>query len=365
MRRMAVKVDSDISGFEAGMEKVRQQASRMSNAVTGSIGGRIAGWFALGAIEETIRKTAEYAGQLTDMSSRTGVAVETLQRLDRAAKENGTSLDALVNFWERIGNAREDALRKPGSDAAKAFGALGVNREQLKTDSPEKIMRTIALAFENSTDVEKLIAPLRDIGGRGAGQMIALFRAGLDQQYQDMQVMSAAQADVLDELDDKWSTLSQRISIGVAPALVKVIDAFTWLQDKLVSVFTALGVEHYGRDIGMSDAEAEKSGKAAYAQSEAENASDREAEAKARAEKIKRRLQFGNADYSSIMPDAKKAKAEKFSIRELALDELSKAGLFAGGAGTGNASIPERQLEALEEIADTTKRTSDILDEAL
>jgi hypothetical protein len=375
MNELKVKVGGDTSGFELSMSKVRGAARSMAKDISSGIAGRIGGLFAMGAIENTIRKTAAYAGQLTDMSARTGVAVEALQRLDRAALENGTSLDSLVGLWERVGSAREDAIGNSKGGAAKAFGAFGIGRSALQTSSPDEIVRKIADAFQKSSNVEKLISPLRDIGGRGAGQMIALFRAGLDQQYQDMQVMTGAQADLLDELDDKYSTLQNRISVGVTPALVALIDAFTWVQDKLTSFFTALMVESDAIDKGMSSGDVTKAGEAAYKQSEAENKAERDAQEKSRKERVANRLRGGKLDFKDIVDAATKSKPTKATeekkqeaarMTEIQLDSLSKAGLFAGGAVGGfSNNYPQRQLATTEKLLNEAKRTNDLLEDKI
>lgn len=378
MRELKVKVGGETSGFELAMARVRGQAAALGRSITSDITGRIAGLFALGAIEQAIHKTAQYAGQLTDISARTGASVESLQRLDRAARENGTSLEALVNLWERVGAAREDALRNPGKGAAKAFGALGIDSGMLKSASPDEIVRKIAESFQNSANVDQLIAPLREIGGRGAGQMIALFRAGLDQQYQDIQVITEAEADLLDALDDKWSTLTQKISVGLAPALVWLIEKFQAFINKIkeISAFiggfiggASSGIKPGGKQDFFKDvANAIDEGMTAGGQAALDEVARQNAEAakeKAdREQRIKQRLQFGKFDYNYIEPEAQKRKDAK--VGELKLDDLSRAGLFAGGATLGTVNnIPERQLEAMEKIVEATTQTNQILEESL
>lgn len=373
MNDLKVKIGGDTSGWELATAKVRGEARRMVADLGSSVGNRIAGFFAAGSLAYTIHKTAEYAGQLTDLSARTGVSVEALQRLDKAAQENGTSLDALVGLWERVGSAREDALRKPTGDAAKAFGALGVSQGDLQSKSPDEIVRKIADAFQNSANVEQLIAPLRDIGGRGAGQMIALFRAGLDQQYQDMQVMTGEQADLLDELDDKWSTLGKTISIFVAPWLIKLIEGLQWFGNQCQQVVGGIRsawdwlVGNQGK--GGNDVVADAKGLWAAFQkgvvsTEADQKDAADRAAVARTERVKSRLQFGQTDYSNITPDAVKQAA--FKIGEMQLDDLSKAGLFAGGAGMGMMNnFPERQLAATEKIVSELQQVKGVLEESL
>jgi len=364
MKHLEVKVGGDSSGFDAMVARVNHQAEHMASHLTDHIGKRIAGMFAAEKIEEAIKKTIEYASTLTDLSGRTGVSVENLQRLDAATKAHGTSLDALVGLWERIGTAREKALRNPGGQDAQAFKKLGVNSDELKTGSADELVRQMAKSFQDSTNVTELIAPLRELGGRAAGEMIDLLRAGYDQQYRDLQVMTGEEADVLKELEEKAALLQRRIMSGVSPALIWLIDVFRWVQDKLVSIFTWWKVGADATDKGATPEQARAAASDAYRQSEAENKAEAEQEAKERKERVKRRLEFGKVDLSDIHPTQKKEHLT--AIKEIQLDELSKAGLFAGGAGSGMVSnIPFQQLQATLELVEAVKETNDTLDERL
>ena len=89
-----------------------------------------------------------------------------------------------------------------------------------------------------------------------------------------------------------------------------------------------------------------------------------EAEDVARAERVKNRLNFGKFDARGV--ETQKAVADKFTMAEMKLDDLSKAGLFAGGAGSGMMdNMPQKQLAATEKLLTEAKRTNDILEENL
>src|SRR5512139_3199153 len=132
--------------------------------------------FTVGAIGIMVRKTVDMASALSDMAARTGIGVEELQRMDRAARDNGKTIDDLASFWERLASAREKALRKPDKEQAIAFRRFGIGETELRNEDAQQLTRRIAVAFQNSTNVEELIAPLRELGGRGAGELVAFFR---------------------------------------------------------------------------------------------------------------------------------------------------------------------------------------------
>ncbi|MEK7781488.1 MAG: hypothetical protein AAB370_08320, partial [Verrucomicrobiota bacterium] len=215
-----------------------------------------------------------------------------------------------------------------------------------------------------------------EIGGRGAGQMIALFRAGLDQQYQDLQVMTGAQADVLDEAEDKWSSLWQTIKIFTAHGLVNLIDGLRWLQaqaEMTVEGFASAWRWFQGQ-VGKGGPKGDPVGDAkglweAFkkgVQEASDEIDERNTqEENDRKDRVAKRLQFGASNFDHIQEKEQKQREEKFSLAELKLDQLSQAGLFAGGAGSGMMNnIPSRQLAAMEKIAGNTSKTNNILEDS-
>ena len=343
---------------EAEARRENSFAGRLRNrtsTLVGGVGASMAGFFTVGAMVDLARRTTEYAGRLTDMAARTGVSVEALQRFDKAARENGTTLDSLIGFWERLGTARANALKDPKSSDAKAFERLGVTQQDLKTQNAESITRKIAEQFQNTTNVEEIIAPLREIGGRGVGEIVALFRAGLDQQYQDMQVMTGEQAAQLDELDDKWSTLTQTLAVLASGPLIWLIDRFRDMQgffEKLTGGIQGVFAEAVKGDDGTGFVEQMTKGfKTGWKVASDDIANTTAEETKERSEKVKRSLNFSPLDLTDVMPAAaKKKQMEKPA--GLQVDSLAKIGGFTASTMLFNPAlnVAVDQLKELKEI---------------
>jgi len=146
--RVMATLGLDGTGFQQGFARADSTVKRFSSSFNSAIGGRFAAIFSVGAIGYAIRKTIDYAGSLNDLADRTGATVEELQRFDAAAKANGTTLETLISFWERLNASRAEAIRNPAGTRAAAFSTLGIGGAQLRGASAIDISRQIAAAFQ-------------------------------------------------------------------------------------------------------------------------------------------------------------------------------------------------------------------------
>ena len=77
---------------------------------------------------------------------------------------------------------------KGNTDLTQSFKNFGITLDDLKNKRLEDLASQIAQAFK-AGDPQKLIADLRDVGGRGAGEMVAAFRSGLKDFMDDAREM--------------------------------------------------------------------------------------------------------------------------------------------------------------------------------
>lgn len=224
--RVQGEVSLDGSKFLGGMKQMELAAHRTGTNIVNSLGTRLAALFTVGAISSFISKTIELADKFEDLKGKTGVGAEDLQRFDRAMRDNGSTLESLIGFWEKLSIARQSALNDKGGSEAQAFKAFGVSAKDLESKSAVDLSRKIALAVQSSSNIEALITPLRQIGGRGATEMVAALRAGLDQMYKDVSVMTDATTSEVSSLKDSWQNMITDLHVSTAPFLVWMVDNF-------------------------------------------------------------------------------------------------------------------------------------------
>lgn len=365
--RVSGELGMDGAQFFREFQSADAAVRRFGKSVVSNIGNRLAGAFSLGSMAQFARKIVDTASRLQDMADRTDVSVEELQRLDRATKENGTSLEALISFWEKLRVAREKALRDPSGAESSAFSRLGISRETLasKANSAE-LTRQIATTFQNSGNIEQLGAPLRAIGVKGVGELVGVFRAGLDAMYQDVVVMSTETVAQLDELGDRWSAFTTDLTASSAPIFTMWLGFAEKMQRVYGAIFSGVvqmweSLKNGGGLRGGDDPLTAFWKEIHSATKEFnERKSDESAEKKARRERLaelrNKSLSWGELDLEQSATKFKQDKNKAGgAFSPLASDSLIRVGNFFGQ--TGNLPrTAERQLDELRQIKTHTAR---------
>lgn len=180
------------------------------------------------ALGDAAKKAVEFGGRMTDLSKRLGISTDAIQEWDLALKLNGSTIESAAGFFEKLAVARQKALA--GSDKEiESFKKLGVSMDDLKNKRVEDIAGQIAQKFASGGDPQKLIASLRDVGGKGAGDMIASF-SDLKDIMGQVPIASAADIAILDEAGDKWTKLTQKLEVfgaQIFSSVIHVTDVLT------------------------------------------------------------------------------------------------------------------------------------------
>ena len=224
------EVALDGSGFERGL-------ARLSSGAVSGFKGMLVQAFGIYGIEQAFVKTIERAGELVDASKRLGIGIEQLQLLKQAANDAGTDLQRLAPAFEKIEIARAKALGGgPGSaDALKAFSKFGISKDQLKTQSREDLFTGPMSSAMKTTPQADLAVPMKEIFGKGFGDLIPVLQTDFDGLRKHMEalgaVMSTETALVFHELGNEMNLLSQVLVTQFAPAIL-------WAAE---TIYTGLG----------------------------------------------------------------------------------------------------------------------------
>ena len=166
-------------------KNARDSGNKIGSFLSHGVNSAMEGFALVGesAVVEGIRelgmKTLEYAEQVADLSRRLGISTDAVQEWDFVLKQNGSTIDSAAGFFEKMAMARSKALSGNGEMIA-SFQKLGISIEKLKNERLEELGLSIAKTFETG-DPQKLIASLREVGGKGAGEMVAAFRGGFEE----------------------------------------------------------------------------------------------------------------------------------------------------------------------------------------
>ena len=194
-----------------------------------AIGGAITAAF-VGATMN-FAKTAE---ELANMSARTGIGVEELQRLVYAAKTSGSSLEGLETSVKRM----QVAIASGSS----AFKDLSISLAELKTLSPDQQLKRILAAIAAIPDPAKRAAAAIEIFGREGTDLLPMLEGGAEGFNrltgeanvfsEDMIRNGAALQHSFEQLNDKFKELLG--SLAQTDAFKNLIENFSRILEKVI-----------------------------------------------------------------------------------------------------------------------------------
>ncbi len=358
-------VSLDGSGFEAGLKGIERGAERVGETLKGLALASLGVY----GIEQAISKTIETATKFDELAQRLGISLQAIQEFGYAAKQSGSDIDALTNFIEKLNTSRIDP-KKFGS-----FEKFGITQPDLANLPVEDLVMKIS-ANVQKRNPQEFVGSLRDIGGKGAGQMINMLTDDLGELREAAHKAGAVMKDediiALKFLKDEMETLADVMVAQLAPALVYVMNVLIRFINTLKADFgfwqsflsgatqkdlrTALDafMHPFSNPTPERQAAVDRLRKlfvesGAKSETTLEELND---ETDARFAKLLANRQKRAVPEFDI-PDAKEPKDHNTS-RQIATDSLLRVGNFLGSATNPMVSIAHSQLRVLQVIARNT-----------
>jgi hypothetical protein len=219
------RISLNTGPFDAGLNSIQAKAAQAGAMLTRAF----APYIGAAAITAQARKTIQFASSINDLSEATGVSSERLQEFDHALRQNGSTLEAGAKALKMIAEARKQALKDPGGDAARAFSQFGISIDALRsiTDAGELFLRLSDAVKGTAIDLNVMPQLLELIGVRNQ-QVIPAMIAGLREAGEQAQrlglVMDNATVKSLDEASDAMDRFGKRIMTGLAPVLASLFE---------------------------------------------------------------------------------------------------------------------------------------------
>lgn len=211
---LLAKLGLDGTNFESGLKRSQSLAKGIGREISGTL----AGIFAVDKLAQYGMEAINTAGKLQDLSTQLGVSAKFLQEMKFAADLGGSSLEEVSAALQKITVARGKAL---GGDQGllDAFARFGITAQEIKSAKIEDIFLKIGKAFEGDANPQNLLAPFRELAGKGAGALIPAMAQGLgdaaDQAQRLGMVMSDEVIESLDEANDRVEIMNKTMTAGV------------------------------------------------------------------------------------------------------------------------------------------------------
>jgi hypothetical protein len=377
------QISLDGVAFERGLNRLATSSiANFRNMVLGSFG--------IFTIQQAFKKTMDTADELVNTSRRLGVGVEQLQVLKQAAKDSTVELSAVAKAFEKINDAREEALSgsKEGQKLLHRFAQLGISKADLQSQTSGQLFLgpvSNAVKTRSSEDVAPI---LKDLLGKGFGELIPVLASDFAELEKKMKsigaIMDTKTAVALDQLGDQLSLVSSVIIVQLGPAIIhltfwileaiaKIKGAFTFWDRlaaevekrtgekpskmEMVAAMTAVQMSS-GTDsrdsVALNKDWADSIAAAADAGLKIEKLSlDQLEELKKKFDEMAKKLD--NPTPSKNTKDDRAPDETKKKNKLDSGDALIRVGNFLGTSQQTLANIGEQQVRLLQAIANNTK----------
>jgi hypothetical protein len=189
---------------------------------------------------------AKTGSDLATMSSKTGLSVESLQKLGYAAEQAGADMSAIKGAGDGVRSFML-SLREGSSDAFIQLARLGVKFDDLASQSPDQQMQTLLDAVAGVEDpLWRAAAATKVFGGAGES-LLPILNAGPDalakltQRADEWGTMSeadvAAAAELGSAMKDLWHGFQRGIQVVGAAVAGPLATAVTIIRDIAIRVY--------------------------------------------------------------------------------------------------------------------------------
>lgn len=230
------RLSLDKTGFDSAMTAAGRRVHEFGHTIS----HHLAAAFGTAAIIEFTLKLVEAARKLGDISEKTGVSVEELQKLEFAGRAAGVGIDEIAVAFRHLSKSRLEAMENPKSKPGQVFSALGIDKINLQALNLEQTMRNVADAFKNLDFGAAEMAMATELLGRAGSDLLPMFKSGLKESGEEAKRLGAILDDdvvaSLKRAGDEVDQLQMRLRGPLATSIGWVANQVKSLYD-LVDMF--------------------------------------------------------------------------------------------------------------------------------
>jgi hypothetical protein len=174
MSDVKVKISADSAELKSGLQKAKGEVDKFGKETEGvfsSLGSKLAGVFAFGAVLSAARGLMDFSGALVDTADALNISIDSLQGLEGAFLQAGVNQETFRAGMSKLNQSIQDA-RDGNGKLIQDFGRLGVAWEDIRDKSPEKILYLIADGMKDAKDPTEALSSAMSVLGR-SGKMLA------------------------------------------------------------------------------------------------------------------------------------------------------------------------------------------------
>jgi hypothetical protein len=173
--RAYVELYADQRKLAQGLDQASAKLKGWAAGIAG-VGAAVAAAGALltAPFVAAVKTFVDTGTQLTDMSARTGVAVESLSTLKYAAEASGGSLEEVEHAMRHLSRTQAEA-NAGHAEAISKLAQLGLTAKDLQGLSPDAVFRKVGAALGALPDQAQRSALAMELFGREGQRLLAMF----------------------------------------------------------------------------------------------------------------------------------------------------------------------------------------------
>jgi hypothetical protein len=221
-------VEKDLDQLTAAKKRAATAADQVGGKY-GNLTAALARFASAAVIGTAIKRTADYADTLGDLSQQTGIGVVALQRFSFVASQSGQSLETVTRAIALM----QDGIGGGNKAIEKGIRNLGLSLSDMKRLKPEEQFAAIAEKIRAIEDPARRSAAAIDIFGRGGAQLIPVMlnlKAVGDQAPIMSEKTVKAMGNANDAFDRLKTSAMSLIGTGLAPLAEWFTRAPQWAQ---------------------------------------------------------------------------------------------------------------------------------------
>jgi hypothetical protein len=201
------------------------------------LGGALLAAFSIGAVTAALKSYTDFTGKIADMSAKTGIGTEALQRLKYAAEQNGSSLEQVSGAVTKLGNN----LAGGNKNAVSALDALGLSLSTVRSMEPDRAFTAIADAIAKVPDPMDRSKLAMDLFGKSGAELLPMMTGNLTETAAAADKLGIVMSDDAVQAGDKFGdTMASLTAVGqavIAQVLTPMIPTLTavalWLGENI------------------------------------------------------------------------------------------------------------------------------------
>ena len=243
---------SALAQVKANLEGLSVAANKV-NGVLASLGAALS----LGALVAAGKAALDTADNLSKLSQKTGISVESLSLLKPIAEQSGVSLEGLAKGMQKLATAMVEAAGG-SKEQVEAFSRLGVSVKDTagQLRPTEDVLLDLADAFAAMPDGAEKSALAVKLFGKSGVELIPFLnqgRAGIEELKQKFKELGleisgdtakAAEKfnDTLDTVKQALSAIAMKVAEAALPALQSLADGLVKIASHGEEIMTVLRV---------------------------------------------------------------------------------------------------------------------------